>query len=376
MLWIFTTRQVKAFDPKEFSGSFTWCYLGKDSRARRKIAKTLHPHPEADIADDLNAIAAELRQPFVDWIARLGQQQTDPLRWWASRLSARSPLQTDFFLLVCYRVACHSWHKDPSTSINRIIVIEDPWLHRLLNADFSGQDSVRSSGDPVLWLLAYGRWTLRRFLSRLRFLSAAFRALHFTHRFQGGTKNSQASGKTPDRPVLLYTELHASCFSEPGALHDFNTGRLKSILTENGLRVQHLIPLTISNPSLWNQLLPFRDEILLSSCSLSWKDIWKALRCRFTMTWNNTQSRFQDLDFKKLLQREMLLENAAPQYAHNYLLFVSLKRFALEHADAFECIIYPYENQPWEKMLCLAFKNSSSTTRLVGYQNATIPQNL
>jgi len=36
-------------------------------------------------------------------------------------------------------------------------------------------------------------------------------------------------------------------------------------------------------------------------------------------------------------------------------------------------VIYPFENQPWEKMLCLAFREEAPAVGLIGYQHATVP---
>lgn len=80
-----------------------WCYLGKDVVARRKISRVLGEKRRFLLTDRLHGIATKLRQPFLDYIAELGRTQRNSVIWWASRFASKSPFQTDFFLLVCYK---------------------------------------------------------------------------------------------------------------------------------------------------------------------------------------------------------------------------------------------------------------------------------
>src|SRR5438034_368009 len=70
-----------------------------------------------------------------------------------SSIASKTPLQTNFFLLVCYHRLFKSWADKRSLSNARIVVVEDPWLLALLGRDFaavSGVEFLDSKLDVVL----------------------------------------------------------------------------------------------------------------------------------------------------------------------------------------------------------------------------------
>src|SRR5207244_2298916 len=93
----------------------------------------------------LTEIALCLKQPFLDWIARLGTMQRSPREWWASALASKSPLQSDLFFLVCYGEVLARWAGAGAPV--QMVVVEDPWLWTAARAWFTHEPSLRFSGD-------------------------------------------------------------------------------------------------------------------------------------------------------------------------------------------------------------------------------------
>jgi hypothetical protein len=87
-----------------------------------------------------------------------------------------------------------------------------------------------------------------------------------------------------------------------------------------------------------------------------------------------TQPFFEGLNLYWLLRGEQLKEKAIPAMKGYYLNYFVYRHF-------FQCIkittpklfIYPFENQPWEKIMLLALKTTGFSIKTVAYQHSSIP---
>src|SRR5712692_5952854 len=136
-LWVVGPRQVRRLAGRLSGISLEWCYFGTDLSRRGKVNEILAAGKLISITEELNRVAFDTKQPFLDWIAEIGSRQKNKLSWWASKIASKSPVQTDFFLLVCYHRLFRSWVFGERQSGTRIVVVEDPWLRSLLRRDFA-----------------------------------------------------------------------------------------------------------------------------------------------------------------------------------------------------------------------------------------------
>jgi len=180
----------------------------------------------------------------------------------------------------------------------------------------------------------------------------------------------QADPKQPE--VLLYTWIEKSCFITPDKLHDSYTGRLEEILTKNGERVKRLTALSIQTPFLWD-LSPFIGSLLVTPRYTTMWDIFRSAISFFHITGLRTLSMLEDGDYAPLFYRELLHEWGEPGFATYQLSYLAFRRMARYCRGHVKALIYPFENQPWEKMLCLAFRDEAPAVRLIGYQHAAVP---
>src|SRR5438105_164742 len=229
-LWVVGPRQVRRLAGRLSGISLEWCYFGTDLSRLDKVSEILVDGKLISITEELNRIAFDTKQPFLDWIAEIGSRQKDRLNWWASRIASKSPLQADFFLLVCYHRLFRSWVAGGRQSGTRIVVVEDPWLRDLLQRGFACAPGVAFLGskadvvaDATYWL---GRVPLAAgyviFLSLWRRLVAGLVLQKARHTGQPAPSREQA--------VFLYTWIEPSCFVSSGRLTDVYTGRLEEIL--------------------------------------------------------------------------------------------------------------------------------------------------
>jgi len=284
-----------------------WCYFGTDISQRDKIARILSYTKKVSIGEELDRIAYDIKKPFLEWMAEIGRQQKDKVNWWASRLASKSPLQTDFFLLVCYTQLVNSWLRRDRRAGARIVVIKDPWLRWLLRREFARDGRVAFSessiGDCLLnaayWV---GRIPLAMGYVLLWSLGSMLMARRFFPRGEEGLDGCDRQA------VLLYTWIDQRCFLTPGKLLDSCTGRLDEILIENGECVRRLTPLQVSTRFL-PSLEEFSSLFIVSARYLRLKDITFSLWSWFKIHGLNRVSRFRGWDYKLLLYRESLHES-------------------------------------------------------------------
>lgn len=370
-LWAVGPRRVRALARRLPADNLEWCYFGTDLSRREEAAAILAAAKAVNIAEELNRVACEIKQPFLDWIAAIGSRQKDKLNWWASRLATKSPLQTDFFLLVCYHKLFQSWVAQGPRSRTRMVVVEDPWLKSLLQRDFasSGAAFLVSRYDVAA---ASAYWLVRAPLVIgyviVTSVWAKLLACLVLPRFSSDGREPMAES----RRILLYTWIESSCFRSSDRLTDVYTGRLEEILAKQGEAVTRLTPLVIKTKFL-RRLRSVVRELVVTPQYLGLQDILRTAVSFFHLDDFKAIGPLASCDYSPLFLRELLHEWGHPAFAGYQLFYFAMRRVARKHGSYLKCVIYPFENQPWEKMLCLAWKHEAPHVRLIGYQHASIP---
>lgn len=355
------SRLARALDPEA-----EWCYLGTSIRRRERVARSLSNGRRRSIAAELDAVVARCKQPFLDWLEALGRRQRDRVSWWASTLASRSTLQTDCFLLFCYAELVMGWLGGRG-SPPLVIVVEDPWLvlalKRRLGADsraiFLFGDGLDLGTDSLYWLAraplsvahtifyAVAAYLLSRLLPRM------------------------APGEGP-RHVLIQTWIDERCFGSDETFRDPYSGRLEALLGERGesvLRITHWhVP-----PALILRLGAISGRFIIAPQYFSLLDVIRASMRIFRIDGMLSSERLQGWDMRPFLMREVLHEWGHPAYTRHHLAYLCARRVASGWADRVKSLVYVFENQPWEKMLCLAWREAAPGVRLIGQQHSSVP---
>jgi len=125
---------------------------------------------------------------------------------------------------------------------------------------------------------------------------------------------------------------------------------------------------TISNTKAQNLLrknnIPFID---IFKCYRK-SDVIKSIL--FSLYYNPLKKRifFKKRNIAEILKRNIANDLIDNRFAQYYLMYYSIKRIA-ERGINFDRIIYPFENQPWEKILCYSVKKFMPYTKLIGYMH-------
>ncbi len=354
-----TGKALKAVAGKDFA----WLYLGQDITQRQNIAVKLGEEKRYFTGSLLQDTAYEQKKRFLDFLAALGQKQDNQLYWWASDTAYRNPLTSDLFLLWCYAslfgkvIDKEKWGEKKSL----IVFVEERWLYKALRQR-GGSGDYRFLSAATVWPEAL-KLTLKLIAARFLFIGQACRPYIGARRLKPRNEPGYA-GDTANR-VYIYSWIQDRSFNERGEFRDAYFGRLPDIVTEGGNQISYITPPFLPRPlkqkcqDVRGLDFTFLDNyytfinILRSACACLRIDY------RGEEKWVGT-----------LLRRQNLHEIFFPRHPAYYHAF---KKWLKQSVGDNAVIIYPFENQPWEKMLCRAVRESGKKIRLIAYQHTTVP---
>lgn len=352
---------------RHLSQNRRWTFLGTRSSARRTAELVLGSAQLHDPGADLSAVSLELKQPFLDWIAALGANQPSALRWWSSTFASRSPLQSDFFLSLCYLHLIHGWAACECPIA--VVVVDDPWLWLQLRDVRDAADFVMPGPGPWLAMIAQriAGWAKRPVC--VGYAASWLALAKLTLRFLS-PNSLQDPCALPPHSVLVHGWVEPRSFATDNRFHNAILGGLDSIAGAQGQPVITLTPLVVPIRSL-KLLATVETPVLISTASLRWRDFAAALTNGFRI--EGAPPPFDGRGTNRLLQRELLRERAHPAGLFYRLGFRAYRQIARATRSRISAVVYPFENQPWEKMLCLAWREAAPEVTLVGYQHAAVP---
>lgn len=358
----------KALKALQSTGDITrWCYIGKNAIEREKIAGTIGEDKRFYLKDRLHRIAEEFRQPYLDFVAGLGKHQKNALSWWSSRFASKSPLQTDFFLLLCYRVLIDNVIKEFTKKKQSIgIFVEDPWIFFDLKDTYSKRENISFSGNRCALYARSLFFLIRGFLFRiflLIYLSLGkFLVLHYLR------KRKPIVARREYRSVGIMSYGEERAFSSDG-YEDPYTGKLSDFLKANGIPTMRLVlpsfPLSLSK-----KIGKIGDIAWPLILEVSARDLVEIIRY-WCPSFPSSNLTINNYDVHFLLKREMLEEFSMMGFNRCLIFYRVMSRFL--RRNWCYALIYLYENQPWEKIFCMAARDAGNV-KLIGYQHSTIPR--
>lgn len=359
-------RDTKKALPIVASGNYSWLYLGQNIIQRESIARVMGTGNRYFIGDLLQQVAHEQKEPYLNFIAELGTLQKNKLYWWASNIAYRNPyLPGNLFLLWCYSAVFEkicSTKKDEKGLF--LFFIEDCWLYRHLYENYLRNESgirfmSRKSVMPEMF-----KAMLRGIAGRVYLLLKAI--YNKLWRSRGITQSYRRTGSKKDtRRVYIYSWVQDRFFQENGSFHDAYFGRLPEILTSNGFGITYITTPFIA-PSLKRKCLDYsKYEFAFLDNYIKLIDILKCLFIIFPISYNARQRWLRTLLWRQVAQEISVVSG-------HLLYYFAFKRLLKEIREKEITIIYPFENQPWDKMLCLASKEFSNDIKLIAYQHALL----
>lgn len=346
--------------------SARWAYLGWSVEGKENGERWFGSDRFVSLAERVQETAQALMMPYIDAVGRLSSQQADPLNWLASKFASRSIWQTKFFQrLVMTRLALEILGPSVSDGV-AILVIEDAWVFEALRAVVAGTDGPEFIGAGRLWRSR----ARHRLVSPLKRMGLAGYTLLFrwlascVYRYRG-----QDVTRPPVGEVILHAYLEDRTIGPDGRYRDEYLGILGDIAGAAGLKVVRVTQLfyawrltgrAAQNATIWPLILSLPYAAIVRSLFSRWRPAGlEALEVPGVPA--------QAL--RKLLAPERMAEWGAG-YMAMHLTFAA--QGAYLRARPAGTLVYPFENQPWEKLLCWAASAQNPRPRLVGFQQSTV----
>ncbi len=321
-------------------------------RARGRLG----PEKEWPYDEKLRQKAESLRRPFVDFVARVGAEQPDPVTWWSTRFSWKTWGASDLFLLACYLAVaedCIGEAREKKFALR--VAVEDPWLLRQIKETIPLPPGVKVEGPGLAGFRS--RQILMGLARRVKWLLTMVR-----NRLRQERSWPRQKPPVPEAPIAgIFSYPSQSAFERPGAWRDTHLPEVDRLLSESGFRVVRFTPPECSG---WEKELAERSStayplILWATGKRLFISLWAFWRPRWP-----EPLELQGRSVRWLCLREGWLEVGRSSLCA-YRLFYECMKGMLSQGD-WRVLVSFYENQPWEKLQVLAAR--SAGVRTVGIQ--------
>jgi len=342
-----------------------WIYFGSDAsgyfRVRTELAGRAREIPAGP---HINAVADEFRDELLNFDEVL--ELRSELRWQATDLAERNPFSSNFVHACCCVLVLDRIIE--TTEGDLLVVVDDAFLGRRLaaHARSRGCEAVHAGRRVALLrmnlvasglvhrLLFVGRWAaIRRAVGRML---------------------------DPERPVppldvVLVTWADPATFPPRTPVeHETYFGTLPAELRGQGRQIGFLTTLTTwVHPldDIVRNLAAAADTVVVPEEALGLRDaMWIAVRTLRAPARVRDRFQVRDVDLSGLIVDELRREWAKPRQLWA-LQFFHVGRFLARHGQPAE-VMFPFENQPWEKGLRLGLREALPAADSVGWQHTPI----
>lgn len=329
-----------------------WVYIGS-FRGSEYVKDILKESNRIFIGKLIEEVLDAVRDNFVNYIDMISQQQNNKVLWYSSRMASKS-IQTSMFEQYVYLKVLEKFSEG---SVEDTLIISD-------NREFFyNVGRIFSSKVKILNKEKLG---LRSSYSKLSGYAkiARYCVFWFLSRF---FKNNQIGVFD----VLLHSWVDTRVFEKVPEYNDSYFRDLENVLTKAGYSVGRLTSLRVSLRNIL-KLNKYFNNIIYPLAYASLQDFLKCAFSKLTVTVDDQKlTSLDDIEIlNTLLENEVCKENRTKIHLEYLLSFDSYKNISLKiKEDA--SLIYPFENQPYEKMINLAF----AKFKRIAYQHSTIPYN-
>ena len=340
-------------------------FMGEDSCLREEIMKQLGSESRRCYAEDFQQVCLDKKKVFLDWIAELGEQQ-DKSFWWGTNIAYKSPLASSTFLNYCFVSLIQKWIEQDIKKI--IIILENPWLVKACSKNFHNQNICIIDNHKHF----IKTWVKCQFVSyaKLFFFLPRSMNMWIINKAYTLKYNKQVTTILRNRiDVLTCTWVEDRSFkSGNGIFVDPYLGNLRDYYKNKGLET-----IAITLPIFPSHILKkvYRSkEIIPSIYFVGLSDIAKSFFKTLFLKWNKQIPHSSGLDLTPVFEYETITEKCSVCYAllHYY---VCLKLFKSRNMPC-RALVYPFEDQPWDKMMVLAMQQAQTGCKAIGYQHSTI----
>jgi len=327
-----------------------------------------HGWSSHDIGDLLNEIAHQIKDSFVNIDEKIttGRFFNSFL---ASSMGERNPYQNDFFLNLCRALSL----KNISTmKDNHIILIDDISLGNAL------LKTCRLAAIPAEWATPTTNPIFKHFWKQCRAFGSGLCIGVKNWRLGRKLKASRKIKPIPNS-VWLLNWMDEKTFSVDKALEsDVLYGDIPSVIKKQVEQVTWLanpIEWLMSPSEIIENIDNSSDNVICVFEFISLKTIYRSVFgwIIFPLSIRSKLS-LNGFDLSPIVAYTSRQEKTKPQIMIALLYADIAPELARKNVQP-ETFIYPFENQPWDKILLQSFRQFCASTRIIGMQHAPFADN-
>ena len=356
--------------------SARWLYCGKDVPFCLALDKKLGVHRKMGIGNDLQKIARESRQEYIDFIGRMTQTLAGdlaPESWFLTSISEKNPFISNVFLYYCYIRVCQDILKECDHDL--VIICESSHLSEALcqNLNTNGRcQIIRGAADQNrsldtvstgLRTVAKRIWFFWYYAARI--LLARLFSLLMRGRREGAFGHAETG-------IHSFTDTRS--ITDPSHYQHIFFRGMGSDLSRSGTPFYYLIDVlpTTSFISVIRHLLNYPEDCRLVEEYVTIADLFRARRIVRDLGYRlHIVGSLGGVLMDEILLGEMERDGLNTRREEAYLRYCAGQRVALQ-GPGLSSFVYIFENHIWEKMFCLAFRDKSPATVLVGYAHTIV----
>lgn len=348
MLKIVSTRTfLKSKDP----ACSAWAYIGT-ARGLCAVSARLPEQRRIFLGRLVQKTADAVRDRFVDFIGETAALQDDRVLWYSSLIASKSHSQIPAFNYYVYLKVFEILVGGQDGDL--LVVTDDHGLLRI--TALAGLKDVRVLDRPGSVVLQTAE-TLTGVLQVARYL------------LLWCLSRTMRSAAVDGCDVVLQSWVDGRTFSDPSGFHDAYFGKLGGWLQQKGLSVgrvtQVLVPGGLARKlgqRFKEVACPLREVTLSDLCQAAGARLEAVMPARV-----DGDARM----LRVLVMDEIAREQRTRAHLGNLLLFYGCRRL-FRGLKLAAMVVYPFENQAWEKMFLLALPAHVVS---VGYAHTIIPYN-
>jgi hypothetical protein len=349
---------------KERSAPAQWLFLGQNYLRFKEWNETLGPDwQNLRYSKQLQGLALEWRQPYLDWLTELGKQNNN-LAWWSSSIAERNTYGDSLYHSICYlRIGLDFLEKkDPPL----LVVVESKAVLASLASHPALQGKVRVFRSRMSLLKDVLEWSA----SWTFYILDGLRAILDAYLTRHGRASMPAPTEKPR--VLIHSCMDDSYFGDDGTVHDRYFGPLARELDRRSYDVM-VIPwlynLKRSRRKAFTWFRQHSGQYLIPEDFYSfWDYAWAAtvvMRQMFLLSGRHT---FQNMDITPLV-REARWQQSRRTGVAKFVLYYRLIEKLAQRGMKLDFFIDTFENMITEKPQVLAFRKWMPEVNTVGFQH-------
>tara|TARA_B100000315_G_scaffold241067_1_gene261545 strand:- start:927 stop:2585 length:1659 start_codon:yes stop_codon:yes gene_type:complete len=295
-------------------------------------------------------VAHEIKCDFIDYIAEIGKNQINQVKWWATTIASKSNLQSDFFSYICL-LKTFSLLEDKNRC--SIVFVDDIRLFFLIKRNYKISTTIFS---VIIASYIYIYKVIFMFM-RGTFSRAKFIFLRLLYDNYSKNIFERHNGDC----TYIYSWVEDRSFNSKGEYNDPYFPGINNFSPLNTYII--FLPYYVKK----HLMKKFDKKALLDGLS-SYSSFGKIIKSSLSFYKPIINTSFYNFDLRTLWFFEILTDVTTNKYVsniHEYYCWLDFFKSPRKK------ILYPFENQPWEKMMILASEAVKSDTSIMGCLHTT-----